>query len=615
MAGKTQSTITSPYNLLKKGYSKVNHYYVDDKGCTVYYYNKAAKGEEDDDKPKTRKVMSGWITVKEILHNNRLDKYTYILIGKDVFGKEFKISMPSDIMFGQHQKLFAEIAPHFSLKTDYKFRKYDGLQSIICDVTAEGYTTEIKELDQITWAGNRLIIPGMEPDGFRCTIDQTIFPYSMPKGLNVKKGLKALDYIIKSCPFEKIMPLIILAFTSPVIGKLFPDDRYGYTIVGETGTLKTAITRLILQIYGSGFSAKTSMVKLGDDGITPNAAKNIAGIAGCMPLLLDNFKPFDKYSKSDLASLIHSLMEGSDKRRLSKDSELKNSRSFLTMPIITGEDYKVDASTSARVMPIYWKKPDTDILDLATPELRQQLPALGRVWLKWLNSEDGLKAMDRMKKAFPEERRIMIEAFKGVTESNPSRLATNMALHSLGFRLMAEHPVFGEYFKNFSPDVQNSIVGNIESIGRATSEGTEANALVEMLREGIASGTLGFERGFDRPNYGQTVIGWNDDNYVYIYPKIMEEYAAKHLESTQKLSASAIGRQLVSHKLIEPHIDAKTNKTTATTPKYRAATQSTARVYAFKKETLIDTSMAPKVVPSSEETSLDDVFGRARAAG
>ena len=84
---------------------------------------------------------------------------------------------------------------------------------------------------------------------------------------------------------------------------------------------------------------------------------------------------------------------------------------------------------------------------------------------------------------------------------------------------MAEHPVFGEYFKQLSPDVQNSIVGNIESIGRSTSEGTEANAIVEMLREGIASGTLGFERGIERPNYGQTIIGWIDDNYVYIYPK------------------------------------------------------------------------------------------------
>ena len=341
--------------------------------------------------------MSGWVTVKEILHNDRIDEHTYVLIGKDVFGKEFEISIPSDIMFGQNQKLFATIAPHFSLKTDYKFRKNDGLQSIICDVTAEGSTKEIKEFDQITWAGNRLIIPGMEPDGFRCIIDQKLFPYCMPEELDVQAGLKALDYIIKSCPFGNVMPLIILAFTSPVIGKLFPDDRYGYTVVGETGALKTAVVRLILQIYGSGFSVKTTMIKLGEDGTTKNAAKNIAAVAGCMPLLLDNFKPYKEWSKSELASLIHSLMEGSDKMRLSEDSELKRSRSFLTMPIITGEDYAVDASTSARVMPIQWEKPDTDILDLATPEMRKHLPALGRVWLEWLNSEDGLKAMDRMK--------------------------------------------------------------------------------------------------------------------------------------------------------------------------------------------------------------------------
>ena len=52
---EAQSTIVSPFNLLNKGYSKVNHYYVDKKGCTVYYYNKAVKEEEDDDKPKPGK--------------------------------------------------------------------------------------------------------------------------------------------------------------------------------------------------------------------------------------------------------------------------------------------------------------------------------------------------------------------------------------------------------------------------------------------------------------------------------------------------------------------------------------------------------------------------------
>lgn len=581
------STEQPIFGKLVKDQSPRSHYYVDDTGNTVYYY--IHKAEEDaEPKSKIRTVMGCWIVVKEKIYNVRTNEYTFKLVGKDILGKEINISVSSDVFYGPSVKLFAAIAPHFSLKTPYRLKKGDNLQQIIADLTPEGTTQHIKEFDQVAWDNGKLIIPGMEPQGYKCNIDKKIFPYDMPEGLDIRIGLEALEYIIKSVGIPKIMPLIISIFISPVIGKLFPDDRYGYALVGETGTLKTAVCRLLLQIYGSGFASKNTMIKLGEDGATKNAAKTIAATAGCMPVLLDNFKPYKTWSISELASLIHSLIEGSDKARLTKDSELRDSRSFYCLPLITGEDYAVDAATSARIMKLNWTKPDISILDSATPEMRKHLPAIGRVWLGWLMSEDGIKAMEKMKEEFPKVRAGIIDEFKGIKATNPDRLATNLALERLGFDLMMNHPIFGQYFRKFSEEYKSGFIKSVQSVGKATSEGSEVNVIVDMLREGIATESLSL--GKDHPGYGQTVIGCCDDKYVYIYPQVLEEYASKHLQMSQKLSKSAIGQQLKSHKLIIPDKDGN-----PTQSKWIAKTKKTVRVYVFEADTLIDDSMKPVV--------------------
>ncbi|GEM_PF-3755688 len=526
-----------------------------------------------------RKIMDGWIVITQILRDYKTGEVTYVLYGKDKTGREINLKVPAERFF-DHRKLRVDIESRFDVKCETRFHKEDKLYNIIKDLTSRDELTEFTEVDQVIWLDDKLIIPGLEPQGYKCNIDKKIFPYNMSEELDIWDGLKALEHIIKSVGIHNIMPLIILIFISPVVGKLFPDDRYGYALVGETGTLKTAICRLLFQIYGNGFESKDTMIKLGE-GSTGNAAKKIAAAAGCMPILLDNFKPYKTWSISDLASLIHSLMEGSDKARLTKDSKLReDSLSFYCLPLITGEDYAVDAATGARIMKLNWAKPDIPILDLATPEMRKHLPAIGRLWLEWLMSEDGLKAMEWMKEEFPKRRAEVMKEFKDIEAVNPDRLATNVTLERLGFELMTSHPVIGNYFAKFSDEFKAGYGKGIRDIGEATAEGSEVNVILEMLKEGIATETLilGGEAG-----YGKTVIGWKKDNQVFIYPNVLEEYSARHLQGSQKLSKAAIGRMLVSHKLIEPDKEGK-----STQVKKLPGTQKTARVYVFKKETLIN---------------------------
>lgn len=619
MEEKSQSTTESPYNLLKKGFSKVDHYYVDDKGNTVYYYTKKKRVDEDDDKPKIRVIMNGRIAIKEKLYNERTKTHSYVLIGEDNSGKKFEILVSRD-EFAKHQKLYAKISSYFGIRTCYDFKKMDTLDNIIRSTTANNYIKELTEVDQIIWAGNKLIVPSIEPEDYRCMVNKTKYPYNMSDDSMLCVGMKALDYIIKSCPDRSlIMPLLILTFISPIVGKYFPDNRYGYFLSGETGSLKTTTVRILLQIYGAGFKGTDSMMKLGKEGSTVNAAMSLAAQAGVMPTLFDNFKPIEGVkgkTKADLVGLIHTIMEGSDKDRLTAEGEDRDNKTFYTCPMFTGEDYFVEASSSARVPPLQWVTPNKKIYDEATLEMRKHLSAIGRVWLEWLQSEDGLKAMAVMVDEYESKRTQMQHLFEVNKDTNPARLGSNMALQTLGWELMLKHPILGEYFKQYNGEMANITTDNIIMMGEATSKGTEVNQVVELLKEGLASGALWAGEGGDYDMSGpkQIVIGWNDGVHVYIYPKILEEYVNKHSENVQKLSSTGIGRQLMSHELIVPYTDPNTRKQRPSTPKWQPGRRSTVAVYVFPIASLFDTSMAPKNPWENCRVNVEDLGKKAQTA-
>jgi hypothetical protein len=576
------------YNKLVEGESPLNHYYVNNDGQTVYYFS----GNEG---ATVRIVYDFWVVIKEKRYNVGDNSFTFRLVGEDIYGTKLDVNVSAKLLFGHNTDLLSMILPWFHTKCEENTKQGDTLRKIIKDLTPD--QNLITAFDRIMWQNNNLIIPSMEPEGCICTIDKKRYPYDMPEDLDLWTGLKALDYIIESVGIHNIMPLITLVFMSPVIGKMFPDDRYGYAVIGETGSLKTAICRLLLQIYGNGFGSKSTMLKMGDAGTTRNSVGIFAAISGCMPILLDNFKPYKHWSTSELAALIHNLMEGADKTRGTKDEGLRDVKEFFCLPLLTGEDYAVDASTSARIMRIDWKKPDMDILDFATPEMRRHLPAIGRIWLRWLMTDEGIAAMEQMKREFPERRQDLMKEFKDLEATNPDRLSTNLALESLGFELLAHHPVLGNYFAKFSDEFKGKLRGRAESVGKATSEGSEVNNIVEMLREGLANGTLIL--GND-PRYGQTIIGSEfvskktGERCIAIYPQALEEYISKHLTTAQQLSTAAIGQYFLNKGLIIP--DPKGNPKQAV---WLQSSKTTIRAFVFKKETLIDESMNPDNVVSS----------------
>ncbi len=553
-------------------------YYVGTDGCT---YHSSGK-----------KVMDGRIHINQIRRDYKTGEVTYVLSGEDTTGRRVIIMVPAERFF-DHRRLRVDIESRFDVTCNTYFGKEDKLYNIIKSVTNLETLVEFCEVDQVLWIDDKLVIPGLEPKGYKCNLDKTLFPYSMPDSLDLNAAINALDHILHAWPIEKTMPIITLVFAGPVIGKLFPDYRYGFALVGETGSGKTLFARLALSIYGSGFRSTETMIKLGE-GSTGNAARKIFAQAGMMPCLMDNYKPYKSWSQSDLSSLIHSVMEGGDKARLDKESELRDIQKYYTCPIITGEDFALDPASQARIMPMDWPRFNSDELDKATEDLRRHLPAIGRAWLTWLQSPEGLTAMDEFKEQFPKHRQEMISIMERRDGAvNPERLGSNMALSDLSYDMLCKHPTIGWYFKQHRPEYEQNIKETCKQVATATRESSEADELVELLRNAISrdrsSGT----------GYYPKFKGFIRDEFIYIYPDELVKFAKQNLDGAQKLSKATLARQLISHKFIIPFKDG--NPTWVVSDHGKKV-----RLYKFEKETLLEYAHT-EVEPQHETSPLGDV--------
>lgn len=531
----------------------------------VYSVGKDGRTYDMNGKP----VMDGHIEIDQIRRNYKTGEVSYVLIGGDMTGREITLTVPAERFF-DHRRLRVDIQSRFNIDCRTHFGRYDKIYNVIMDTTDSSKMIESCEVDQVLWIDEKLIVPGLEPKGYKCNLDKTLFPYHMPDNLDLDTAIDALDHILHAWPIGNTLPIMTLVLAGPVLGKLFPDYRYGYALVGETGSGKTLFARLALSVYGTGFRSTDSMIKLGE-GSTANAARKIFAQAGVMPCLMDNYKPYKIWSQNDLSSLIHSVMEGGDKARLDKESELRDAPKYYTCPILTGEDFALDPASQARIMPIDWPRFDPAELDMATEEMREHLPAMGIAWLTWLPTEEGMAAMEEFKEEFPKRRQEMIEIMRDLGAANPERLGSNMALSDLSYKMICKHPTIGWYFEQHKDDFRQNMEETRKQVATTTKESSEAEELVELLRNAVTRGDFSYFISKDKTT---------GEEFIYIYPDQLLTYAKQNLDGAQKLSRKALGRQLVSHGFVIPDDDE--NPTCVTYWQGRSV-----RVYRFKVETLI----------------------------
>lgn len=160
------------------------------------------------------------------------------------------------------------------------------------------------------------------------------------------------------------------------------NERMFMFLIGETGSGKTAMMVNALRSIGD-WNTK-NITNLAGDGATENAIKFGAYQAGIGPYPLDDVKIVDSKDENRIIRLVHSLYQGSGKKRMQKSSdELRESQDFDCGVILTGETKVESQSALSRLFTVNWEAQDY-IEGFGTVPV----DCIGTEWLRYLESAD-----------------------------------------------------------------------------------------------------------------------------------------------------------------------------------------------------------------------------------
>ena len=345
---------------------------------------------------------------------------------------------------------------------------------------------------------------------------------------DIELGLISLTHLVDAMNPVLTAPIIASLFMPPMLRPAgLGNERVAVFIAGRTGSLKTSWAQTALCLYGPGFASNDNLLKLGE-GATRNAIMAFAAHAHDLPLLIDNYKPNTGNGKNDFVNLIHNILEGGDRKRSTRDGELRDTKLVRCIPIVTGEDLpRDDAASIARILLVTfeWQRGEPNDALTAAQENSEHLCAVGWAWITWLQSDAGRAAARAAGKAFPRLRSEWAARLSRIEKdsANIARVASNLAVNQLAWELVCEHPQIGPALRPYSKQHAVGLKAIAHTMAKSTVEAMEAHQYRAALRELLGSGQYKLiEKSLGKPNDYERdrVLGWVDNAGVYLMPAI-----------------------------------------------------------------------------------------------
>lgn len=345
---------------------------------------------------------------------------------------------------------------------------------------------------------------------------------------DLELGLISLTHLVDAMNPVLTAPIIASLFMPPMLRPAgLGNERVAVFIAGRTGSLKTSWAQTALCLYGPGFASNDNLLKLGE-GATRNAIMAFAAHAHDLPLLIDNYKPNTGNGKNDFVNLIHNILEGGDRKRSTRDGELRDTKLVRCIPIVTGEDLpRDDAASIARILLVTfdWQRGEPNDALTAAQENSEHLCAVGWAWITWLQSDAGRAAARAAGKAFPRLRSEWAARLSRIEKdsANIARVASNLAVNQLAWELVCEHPQIGPALRPYSKQHAVGLKAIAHTMAKSTVEAMEAHQYRAALRELLGSGQYKLiEKSLGKPNDYERdrVLGWVDNAGVYLMPAI-----------------------------------------------------------------------------------------------
>ena len=382
------------------------------------------------------------------------------------------------------------------------------------------YTRTIKLFDRPQWLDGRLAAPGLM-ENCKFEYEKGIKIDLTPAG-DVDEGVEALETLTRIFDSENVVILIAAMMGAPVIARLWPGERFTTFLVGMTGTHKTAFVQLLMSMWGEAYSNEINILRWGH-GATANSIEHLAAMTGPFPFVIDNYKNYTDKDAARIQAVVHALCEGGEKRRMNKDSSMRESEEYLCMPIITGENYPgQDAASRARTVMLQWTKAkDLGKLAEAQKHIRD-IVQLGKEWCLWLGSDQGQNQLRQLSEKFDIAReKYLRDAGDAI---NAGRIATNAAIIALIWELLYNFPPMRDTAEELKEVVEEAIKTHITQSKSEVSEDLDAERFVGWLKAEIEVGRLAIR------NYGEAttqvpnaiVIGEHRDGDLLITPAVFK---------------------------------------------------------------------------------------------
>lgn len=499
--------------------------------------------------------------VKEIIKEN--GEKVYSIEGKALRGGPFSLEIQADD-FADGRKLKAALSACAGARDPVYAQMQMHLGPAIKLLTADDLP-QVHRYSRTGWEGSKFLIPGREESGTELHIHRKL-PYQIHADADIDIGLEMLDHLFRAMTPQKGAPILTFAFQAPMARDAdWRNERYALFISGRTGSLKTSFAQCVMSIYGN-FMRDDLLIKWGE-GATRNAIMAMAAYAYDLPLLFDNFKPTTGAGAHDFVNLVHNILEGGEKDRLNRASELREAKPVFCWPLITGEDVPdKDPATLARILisQFSWHRGEANDHLSTVQANAKHLSAVGRAWIDWLESDDGRAAVSVKGAMFPKQRKEWADYLRKACPDmvNILRVASNLASNQLTWEAVCYHPVIGSVFGQYVDQYNDGLESIALAMGERTAESLEATRFLEGLRQLMAIGKAKLAlTGGALPPSQETHIGWREtDQSVYLLMDVACEKVKKLLgyESLGYLSNRTLYTQLKALGVI-----ASTGRTTS----------------------------------------------------
>jgi hypothetical protein len=479
---------------------------------------------------------------------------TFTVIGKAVRGGHFKLEIAAED-FGNDRKLKAVIDAASGGMDPVRAGMGRHIGPALKLLTTQKMK-DLKRFKRTGWADGRFLISGREGPKTIIQLPRKL-PYKIDANANLELGLKALEFLLESIDPERSTVLLASIFQAPLMRlATWENERYAVFVAGRTGSFKTSICQVAMSVYGYGFMQDELLIKWGE-GATSNAMMGLATSAHDMPFLIDNFKP---------STGGDNIVEGGEKDRMNRASQLRETKPIFCQPICTGEDVPdSDAASLVRilVLPFLWQRGEQNPNLTLAQKLAGHLSAVGNTWIEWLESKESKEIVNSISAQFDKRREYWSSFLTAIRYDtvNANRVASNLATNELTWRVLCEHPdikILAQKYKQKHIDGLTDIVS--AAMAEATAESLEATRYLEALKELLATGRVILrekdsihpltenELQYEKDRH----IGWFDKDAVYLLPSLARRAVENLLTlgGLNQVSNAALYKQLDEMKLI-----------------------------------------------------------------